>query len=248
MAKRKLNKFYIIVFALLACNSKRKDIITLLGSQQNFRLVTSKEYFKRSGFCSSSLFLNSDSTFLNESGCEGRSYVTIGTWKYLNDAIELDALDNSKLSFISNIKFSTKNNISEKTFLIVDKAGKPVSNFIIIPMKNSEKYIFTSNPGVVLKADEKYAENYITNDLGMTNLDVSDYDSIIFPQLERLGNRKFRFSIKNIPDTITIQLNANKSGLQYSDVTYSHWSEVVKFKEFEHQLSNHDDTLIELDH
>ena len=246
MERIKLMQYIVIILVVLSCKMDNKNIISLLGSKQNYKPVTSREYVYGSGFCSRSLFLNSDSTFLNESGCEGSSYITIGTWKFMNDSIELDALEGTKLRLILNIESSGKNNNLQTTFIIFDKTGRPVNDFIIFPMKKSDRYTFTSNAGIVLNSNGKSVENCKTNDSGLVNVDISKYDTLVFSQLEKITNRQFRFSTEKLPDTIKIYLDANKAGLQYSDVKYNYWKQSVKFKAHKHKLLNDGISLTEL--
>jgi hypothetical protein len=248
MKRIRLIRYTVIILAFLSCKIDKTDIIVLLGSKQKYKPVSSKTYGYQNGFCSGSLSLNSDSTFLNESGCEGRSYVTIGTWKLMNDSIELNAYQDTQLYLISNIESSSNNNNFKTTFFIFDKAGRPVSNFIIFPIKKLEKYSFLSNAGVILNSTGKMVESYKTNNSGFVNVDISECDTLIFSQLEHIANRKFRFSTKSLPDSIRIYVDANKSGLQYSDVKYNYWKRAIKYKVYKQRLLNGDDSLIEINH
>ena len=235
--------FILTILVLFSCVPKNEYIITALGSKQNLRIVTSKVYGSASGFCSNSLYLNSDSTFLNEAGCEGRSHITVGTWKIVSDSIELRAIDWSELTLIANVELFRDNKSRSTTFLITDKRNKPISGFIILPMNKNKKYHFTSNPSIVIDTNGTRVYCPQTNAYGEVLIEKAVFDSVIFPQLEIISKKKFRFPSQNLPDTIKISLDIVDFGFSYPEVTYDFWNKPAKLRLAKDGLINADHEL-----
>lgn len=228
---------------LLSCDTNNENIITLLGSKQSFRQVTNVIYYNKNGFCSTSLVLNNDSTFLNETGCEGRSHITIGTWKVVNDSVELNAMDRSKLRLIANIELSKERKCLQTTFLIIDKTGTPVSDFVILPISNNKKIHFTSNPSIVVDDNDAHIYCPKTNANGVISIEKSKFDTLVFPQLEFIAKKEFRIPSKWLPDTIKIYLDIIDYGFAFSELTYRYWNSPVKLRMDKDKLVNFDNEL-----
>lgn len=222
------------------------DIVHILNPENACKICKVKSYGLQNGFCSTSLFLNSDSTFLYETGCEGHSQVTMGQWKMMDDSIQLSPIEASKLSLVCTVELLSKTKKDSKTtFFIVDKTGKPIPYFIILPLKKSEKYTYTSNARVVFDSDNKAVDVLETNDKGCVSLDLAQYDSLEFSQLKILTGKSYRFSTANLSGSIKIVLNTNAYGLMSSDLQYNLWNTVRKYKFSKKQLVNKNTSLTE---
>ena len=216
------------------------NLITLLGSKQKYKPVNSWEFVTQGSFCSRYLFLNNDSTFLDESGCEGRAQITIGTWKYEGDSIELIATENSKLTWVANVEISAKNNNTHVVFKFLDKRGAPVPYFVILPISNKEKVHLTSNPEIVLDSNYKRIYCPKTNLEGIVSVEKAKFDTLVFPQLERISKKPFRFPSKGLPDSMKIYLDIVDYGMGSPDVTYDNWDKPKRLKMGKGKLGNLD--------
>jgi len=220
-------------------NEQGQDLLKVLNPKGNCQMTTTKNYGTAKDFCSNSIYLNSDSTFLKEGGCEGHSSITLGEWKIVGDSLELRSLPMNKINLVCNVELSQKiSKLFKSTFTFTDKTGKPIRHFIILPLKNNEEYTFTSNPSVVFNSEEKYVEVYETDNKGNITVDISKCDTLEFSQLKMLTGNKYRFASKNLPDTIRITLNINAYGLYYANTDYKFLDNPIRFKFSEDKLTN----------
>ena len=230
----------ITLLVIVSCKIDNVNIIDLLGAKQSYKPVTSNEYVYGSGFCTHSLWLNSDSTFQNESGCEGRSHITIGTWKFVNDSIKLTTIDNSKLAFVANVELSKGNESLQTTFQFSDKKGAPIKNFVILPINNHTQYRLTSNPGIIIGTSGIRIYCPKTNADGIIQIEKSKFDTLAFPQLEIIAKKKFRLPSKVLPDTIKINLDLIDFDFALTEISYDYWDKPINFKRNRDKLVNSD--------
>lgn len=117
-----------------------------------------------SGLCGRSIKLYSDSTYIYETGCEGRSHVNIGTWSLKENIITLLPVQFGKFkSFISISKKRKETSDSSQCIIILDKNDQPIPNFGLILNHSKpnyekscieeEKYCFYSVPIKIKKHD-----------------------------------------------------------------------------------------------
>ncbi|KAA9345517.1 hypothetical protein F0P94_00045 [Adhaeribacter soli] len=218
--KKLITCFSILIFGTVSCNSAKKDILEVLQPTGNQNVVTSETYSDRSGFCSNSIFLNSDSTFSMEGGCEGRSYVAFGKWRRSRDSIEFKSLPKGSFNLVRKVEFGGRPSRGAVIFQINDKTGKPTQGFLIKPIKANEKHILTSNSSIIFNANGTKIEIYQTDVDGKAEVPIEDIDSLEFPQLQIFANRKLRFSTKGLTDSIKVLLNINSQTLAYPEISY----------------------------
>jgi hypothetical protein len=240
---RQFARFSLIIasFLVISCSSTEtsQDIINVLQPECNCEKTTTEIYSSRDGFCFNALFLNSDSTFVKEGGCEGRSNISLGQWKIVNDSIELQF--KPLLNPVCNIQLSpySDNNL-KTTFFISDKSNNPVEHFVILPLHNGEKYTYTSNARIVLNSSNKEVMMYETDEDGKVIIDLTKCDSLEFPQLTLLTGKKYRFSSKKLPDSVKITMNIHAFGFLYPEVSYKYWDKPLRFKKLGHTLIHGD--------
>lgn len=238
---KSLFSYLIILFSLSSCNGQERSMNLTLSKKASCKLTKAKAYSFENGFCSKSILLNDDSTFTSEAGCEGRSKITLGHWKVIGDSIEVKSLPVKQLNLICNIDSSDRASEDGSTIIyILDKTGIPVRNFIVLPLRKSEKYIFTSNASVVMDSQNKRVATFETGEKGMVRIDFSNYDSLEFPQLKFLTGNNFRWPTKAIPDTIKITMNINVNGLNYNELEYAFWLDPIRYKLTDSRLLNKD--------
>lgn len=228
---------------LLSCQSREEQVIASLGSKQLFRKVNSEIYASGSGFCSESLFLNSDSTFFHEAGCEGRSRISVGSWRLTGDSIEFFGVGKSQLCLVANVEFSKKHNSRRTILVFIDKTGRPVQHFPVLPVKQNDKFRVTSNSRIVVdeNGDEIYCSE--TNASGAVSFDKSKFDTIIFRQLEVIANRPFRIPTTSLSDTVRIFLDL-VGDFSYGELTYEERMVPLKLKVQRNKLVNPEHELI----
>lgn len=180
--------------------------------------------------------MNSDSTYLNESGCEGNSEVTIGKWKIIEDSIELIPIKVNELNLVSEVEYSGLSNNNIKTIYLVDKTEEPISQFTINLLNKNVKN-FTSQ--IIKNRNSKSKiKSFETDKNGYVQIDISKYDSISFFKLEKITNKKYRLSTRNLPDTIIIKLDINAYGILYSEPLYTYPETNIMFKYSKNKLSD----------
>jgi hypothetical protein len=241
----RLKATYLIIFITLNyCKGQTQNLNTL--NRKGFCQVSeSRIYSFQKGLCSSLIILNSDSTFLAENGCEGRSRITLGRWTIFGDSVKLEPFAIETHNFICNIErigFVSEN--QNTTFFVIDKTGKPLSNFIILPLKSDKEYTFTSNPMIVLDSTGKKAKVYSTDEGGYSTIDLTKVDTLEFSKLKMLTGKNYRFSANNLNDTIKVTVDINRQGLIYPDIKYDYWKSTVRAKYSSECLVNGDMVLI----
>jgi hypothetical protein len=224
------------------------SFLKLLGQANCNIPITTKKFYSKNGLCSQTIFLNSDFTYTSESGCEERSYVIMGRWKLKGDSVELSAYDTVKVPMICSIRGGRVPNKSNKrtTFIIKDKTGKPVENFLILPHGKGTKYIYTDE-GITENpfAEEIPFNSFETDKNGRIDVDHSLFDSLAFSKLASIMRRTVAFSTKNLPAVITIRLNLNKEVFYYPVVRYfSPSAKVIRYKLSRSSLKNSNSTLL----
>jgi len=235
---KKTTLLVLLLFLVNYCSAQNKELLKLYEPQKACKTtITTTIYHIESGFCATSIYLNSDSTFLKEEGCEGNSHITMGKWKPMGDSIELKAISQKKLSPICNIQISKQKSVTNNvTFIVKDKTGKPVRDFTILPLKKSQKYTFTSSAKVVRYSNKKNVELFETNDSGKVVVDCANYDSLEFSKLKLLTGKKHRFSAKNLPDSVTITLTINATAIMYPELSYQYIKKPVNYKREDKKL------------
>ena len=224
----KLLLFYLIILCVFTLTSCKTSTVR---NNKLCPVASAKVYTLSNGFCSSSIFINSDSTFLYERGCEGSSRITLGQWKIIGDSIELEPLSIEKIDLVCGMSFSKNESEDFKTvFFIVDKIGNAVKNFTILPLKNGERYTYSSDPSIIYTSKNIQAETFETDTDGYVTIATEKFDTIDLAKLSILSDRKYRLSTQNISDTVKITLNINSYGLMYFNPKYSLWNSTICYK------------------
>lgn len=212
-----LTKVLVLFFLMIcACTHKRAIYNSASTLNEKRMVITSITYSDFSpdnlSFCENNLILNSDSTYLSETGCEGRSWISIGNWSYTNDSIELIPLTSYLSKPINNIEYV--GHLSKRpTFLILDKTGNFFSDFIIHPFKSHESNIDSLSPSEIfygMSTKEKYK---FVDAKGRVSFNVRRFDSIAFPILKLLPCNYTKLSTEAMADTVKIMLNVNAINL-----------------------------------
>jgi len=217
-------------FSTVGCNLMKKSVIILsiLGFisscnilhknrkyLQNEKILTTIQYYHLDGFCSQTIYINNDSSFIFEHGCENNSHITIGRWKITNDTIELISGKKEDLLSIKNLH---NENVSKDIVIcFVDLFGNPINNLLVIPFEKNKKYekimkqtYFDENKLMVkpLKTDVN----------GNISIDAKQIDSLEIYKLNEL-----RFSTKNFTSKTKITININKDLLDYDYLIFEEY-------------------------
>ncbi len=175
----KFNILFIILFQFLY-------LIT------NGQVSTTKVFSSKSGFCSTTIMLDSLGNFYRESGCEGRSYISFGTYRYKNGIVEFRFLNFDSINPVNNILESTSRKNDSTVFItFLTKQGEPVSNshFSVDAIDSSGKFLKT----------------YRLDSVGRIEINFKKYKEIRLPYLAKIFTKKVRIEI--LKNNYTIQLN-----------------------------------------
>ncbi|AYL99205.1 hypothetical protein [Mucilaginibacter celer] len=218
---------YLFAIALLTSCDHSKDEEKIIAAFQpafsNLKNIGTRFTGSGDTFCSTGIYLNDDSTFTFEGGCEGRSFVSIGKWQLLGDSVKLIPHPKNKVNLSYNIKLSKWNENPFAIFIIVDKTNKPIENFAIQPFNSKRLYNYTEQGlrlNTQVSKDFDGPEIYKTDTAGTIKLYKQKTDSLNFPKLGLLSNKPISISTNYLPDTIQIMINVNRTIFFYDEVRY----------------------------
>lgn len=201
--------FTITVLSIAFVKAQTNELSSILNSTGNCPKVTTKSYSVVNGFCSTSLYIDSDSTFTFESGCEGRSRVTIGKWKIMNDSLQLYPFKKSDIQPICNLEFiGNSSHDSTTTFIIKDKFGSSLNNLI---MPKGRAYDIH---------DPIMFQIIVNSWRDSLRINTSKIDTLELPRLTNLTEKKYVFSTKELPSIVKITVNLNSLALRYDEMVY----------------------------
>jgi hypothetical protein len=220
----KLFLAFLIGVGLHSCGMPNTTELTkVFQPVYNGKMVKTQVYNQGSGFCSSTVFVNSDSTFTYERGCEGDSHVGIGKWFLIKDSIKLTALERSpkNLSF----KLTTSKSSADKyvTFIIQDKTHKPIEDFIIQSFNKNLNENYVDGVGLTISSSnglERFNQ-FKTDSLGILKIIKNKSDSLDFTKLYPLTGKAFRIRNHNLPDTIKLIININGAAFSFNQLSYA---------------------------
>lgn len=183
--------------------------------------------------CSEGIWINSDSTFTDERGCESSSHVAAGTWTRRGDTIIASALTRKQLKLSFSYSLSNYNHQDTVVFIVTDKANQPIEGFFIQSFNQKPHYIpGNRTDGGKMMIDDgindgEYA-HYTTSVKGIASVSKVQCDSLDFTELFHLTGRPFRISSKQLPDTIRLTININAVALYRSGADYWPFKEPIK--------------------
>jgi len=183
--------------------------------------VASHAYMQDTGGeCNTLITLDNDSTFSAYKSCEGQGEYAYGTWKAIDDSIELRFKTGTRNDLFCNVQqVGAKAQSIEKTctLYVRDKSGKPISHLMIMPYNHNTTYSFRTDSDVEgWDFAKSGVKNIYTDSMGKAVLDYNHFDSIELRQLTLLSGRKIKFGFKSkFPEfQINIVLNLD-NGLFY---------------------------------
>jgi hypothetical protein len=201
---------FLSLFFIGFVKGQTSELETTLNPTKNCFDVTTNVYSNKSGFCSTSIHLDSDSTFTFESGCEGRSRVTIGKYKIIRDSLFLSPFEKKDIQpFCKLEEISTRKNDSIITFIIKDKLGSPRNDLIMPKGKTMDFH----DPIMLQILVDSWKDSLSINKF--------EIDTIEFPRLTLLTGKKFIFSTKELSSIVKITLNLNSAAILNYDITYA---------------------------
>lgn len=197
---------FLIVISVSDLMSQTENLNLSAG---NCKVVEgTRKYYGADGFCSTSLYIDSDSSYTFESGCEGRSYVSIGKWQIVNDSLFLFPLEQSMLQPFCMIKTETTDNDSTITFVIKDKFGFS-RNDLVLPVTEQteelnelEHYLFLNN----------WKDSLIIFKKGI--------EAFKFPKISLLTGNSFILDINDLSSIVSLNLNLNSASIMYDEISY----------------------------
>jgi hypothetical protein len=233
--------FLIICLCFLIQESYGQAVDTLTASNGKYKKVKSKLYnYCEQGFCSTSTHLNSDSTFLWESGCEGKTTISIGFWKILGDSIEFISTKKNELNLIYHVQTTNSKPKRKTTIYLFDKTGKPLESLSIIPLKKNENYLETDHRYKIMDQDSNEIEQFFTDKFGKVIVNFSTNPFFEIKEINDITQGHYRISTKGLGSEIKIYLNTNIDAL-FPDHNYEYlWRESYRtiFKDFKQAWGN----------
>jgi hypothetical protein len=154
------------------------------------------------GLCSTNIKLFEDSTYEYESGCEGRSSVSFGTWSQKKDTIQFTQADTRNFKILK-IDSSTTNGAKKISVRIFNQNGENITEQIKIGQYCRGKGFYSMD----LDNDKTSKTDYFR-----------DSGIIIIESLERLLNEKSEIIVGhsthlditlNIPTDLIYKIKAN---------------------------------------
>lgn len=193
----------------------------MLNTAETCKAVSCVRYDSEdNGFCSSSLLLNSDSSFLLEHRCENRSEITIGQWGISNDSIVLTPLSRQDIEPICALEMLQGKSNEEAVFFVIDNTGNPVSGFIIIASKANNDYSEKSRFDLYDVQDSNKGVIYETDIYGIAKVCLTDIENIDFFSLNFLTDSICRLPKRLISAEVKVTLNFNRWGLDNFNLEY----------------------------
>lgn len=185
-----------------------ENLNSILKATGSCNMVETKVYYEKDGFCSTSLHIDSDSTYTFESGCEGRSYVSIGKWQIVGDSLFLFPSEKSTIQPFCTVKIESTSNDSTITFVIRDKFGSSRNDLIVPVTKQTDI--------------QNQLEHYLFLHSWKDSLSIykKGIEAFEFPRLFLLTGSNFILDIKDLPSVISLTLNLNSAGIMYDDISY----------------------------
>lgn len=212
LAAKHMKTILTLLFSYLSIGyvkAQTNEISSMLSSTGNCQQVTSKCYSVKNGFCSTSLYIDSDSTFTYESGCEGRSRVTIGKWRNINDSLHLYPFKKSEIQPICNLEMIGNSSPDTTTiFIIKDKLGSPLNDLIMPKGKTYDIH------------DPIMFQLMVNNWKDSLVISTSKIDTLELPRLTSLTGKNYIFSTKELPSVVKITVNLNSAALLYDEIVY----------------------------
>jgi hypothetical protein len=213
----------LILIGMLSCNvPDTAEINRTFQPQYNGKIVKTHGYGQDRGFCSSTFFINSDSTFTFEGGCEGNSRSTTGHWHLSKDSIRFISLKRSPKNLSFNVTLSQASNDKYVIFIILDKTHRPIPNFAIQPFNEKTNYNYVAGAGLTISSGRGF-DNYNllkTDSLGVLKIRKNKSDSLDFTKLYPLTGKTFRIRNRDLPDTIKLIININEIPFRYDHMSY----------------------------
>lgn len=200
-----------------------------IGHQTPRKPVKSKHYYySDGGFCSSSIYLNDDSTFWRESGCEGNSIVTCGYWLNLGDSIRFTSLNRNDIRVRVDIIPNPKPKKDEEPIRIEDMTGFVISPLTIRGIKNEatdtlhHDFIYMQSNFVPVLTEDII--------LGAAN-QISSYDSIEVLALTAILGKPFRIPGYMLKGPVRVIFQVNGQVIFYNKYKYEFWEkpQILKF-------------------
>jgi len=231
----------LICYFILIQKSFGQTVNTLTASNGIYKKVKSKLYsYSDQGFCSTSTHLNSDSTFLWESGCEEKTTISIGFWKIIGDSLELISTKRNELNLIYHVKNSNIKPKRKTTIYLFDKTGKPLESLSIIPLKKNEDYFETDYRNKIMDQDSNEIEQFYTDKYGKVKVDFSSNPFFEIHEINNIINGHYRISTNGLGSEIKIYLNTNIEALFPSYIYDYRWREPYRiiFNDFKKTWEN----------
>jgi hypothetical protein len=179
----------------------------LLHSQQISGFVKTEKYefAPEKSFCFSMLYLNSDSTYTLECGCENHEYGSIGYWSKSRDSIRMKITPSKQLKIIRNVEILDFRKTGQSTIQILDKSGKYVSEFSV-------------------KVKGNRGDSMITADLkGNLTINKNKVDSIDILLFKAYTGEKVVLASADLPSSVKIKLDFNTNENLYNSYFEMHY-------------------------
>lgn len=232
-----MTRLILFITTLLFCQSVfAQTFEQLIYSRSLTKPDTTKfacKIFTNTGdrFCSSSIAINSNHTYTEEAGCEGRSNTSFGLWRNINDSI-IELYQDTTLFIIAGVTITDEiqDNCDYAKIKILDAIGQPVAGFSISLL--TAKYKKDKNLSLLYRNPENQGEQlFQTNENGELRLALNNYDSLRFNKFRPFLNCNPVLTTKSlVGKSILFRLNIHRLGLAYSDINFTRLLKSTKIK------------------
>jgi hypothetical protein len=214
-----INSFVIsAVLAGSACSALFHDNHQLAKAPQPFKAVKTTRYSTHGLFTGTSIFLNEDSTFLlNHSyGCAGQNNITVGSYRVVDDSIELLPVPLSRLRPLYTLTLSgPRTGLKHINFSFIDKTGEAMDGMAVFPLPpNATEPKMNRTSPRYYRYHRRYMTGYGGRE-GQITIDTENRQSVEIPQLTSLTGKRCCFAIEDLAENVLLTLSINDPYVDY---------------------------------
>ncbi len=229
-----------LAYSKISAQVHFKDLVKAVNDKKHKAPVKTAAYFSTGeGWCSGTILLNDDSTFMSSGACENRSHITTGTWQVTGDSITLTSYP-KHTSFIRDIKIINKEKSGYCKILINDKAGRPFTSFTFSLFNSPQRLHDTINRFYNYageQEDNADSNSIFSNGNAVFIIDKTGFNYLEIPAFSILQQKRFVIYTKNLPAEMHITVDFNAFYNMQGEVNYHIFDKPVKYHYTKNRLT-----------
>jgi hypothetical protein len=162
-------------------------------------------------FCSASIVVFSDSTYLYETGCENRSHINFGKWESTINQYKLTPINKSEFEVLDSIYVDStlfsNNNDSLISFIFLDNAFSLIKNINVIAVEDSSFIKTEGSDNFVPSKKGKLLKEIYCNDDGEYFISKNEKGMLFLPGLSKLLGKDVFINLTEGVNNQIIKLN-----------------------------------------